>query len=147
MRRILLALLLLAVLATAVVVAMHRGGPRPGATPSVVPFDEIRNEVRGKTANDVAKIVLQVPGLNDPIAVTDKARISELLAGLREAVELRDGLCCAGPVITIHWTNGSKSYDYVFANTNGPDQAFGEKFARAFNRLVPPASRVKLHGT
>jgi hypothetical protein len=144
MKRALIIAVALAAIGIAILIATQKEGRRASSKPNTVPLDEVRNEVKGKTANDVAKVVLQVPPVG-VITVTNKADVAALLDGLREAVEpMGDRIGLAGPVITIYWTDGNKSYDYMFISSKGPDYAFGKKFAKAFNRLVPPESRVDM---
>ena len=109
-----------------------------------VPLCDVRNAVRGRTADDVSRINIElVFPTSDPIAVTKRTDVNALLEGLQEAVTTKVAYGCSGPRLQVLWKDGRKSPYFYICTTMGPKQAFGEKFTKAYNHVVPADYRVK----
>lgn len=135
------------VLIAALIVFVAGCASRTARLPSdMEPAAYARNAVSGRTAADVAKVNIEmIFPTREPLVVTNKRDIAAMLEGLREAVTTKERCGCSGPRLQVFWKDGTKTPYLYICTTMGPKQAFGTKFAKAFNRVVPEDNRVKLY--
>lgn len=111
----------------------------------VEPDMDVRNAVAGRKPSDVNKMVIVGGLVGGPVTVTDREHIAALLAGMQEAIKVKEdsppGL--AGPILSVYWKNG-KTDEFYFVNNCGVERAFGTKFAKAFNHIVIKRDKVKM---
>ena len=111
--------------------------------PDVQPAEKVRAAVKGKSADAVSKIIVNI-AINEQVVVIKKQDIEAFLRGMKSAIETKDKALFSGPSITIVWKDGSKSGPFWFDNMGDPKYAYGKTFAEAFNRVVEPDRRIKI---